>query len=188
MVEGGCLLRRCRAWLHGAALAMAMALGATPVGAQTACDAPGSDPFVGELRDRVLAYSGLAAHALERYGALVGCAGAVTDDFDGMRFGGVTLRFEGGVELEVKTQPPESSVSELRAPAGFPDPEATIVALRAHVERIGLRVDWAAPEIEAGPAGERIERYSDPEPGLNASASLVYAGGRLVAVRVSMAL
>jgi hypothetical protein len=168
------------------------AVGAMPAhaqaGAQSSCDAAGTDPFVGELRDRVLAYSGLAAHALERHGPVVACVGAMTDDFDGVTFGGVTLRFEDGVELEVTTQPPESSASELRASDGFADPDATIAALRAHVEGIGLRVDWSAMDVETGPDGERIERYWDPEPGLNASASLVYAEGRLVAVRVGMAL
>jgi hypothetical protein len=171
-----------------AAVGAMPALALAQAGARLPCDAADTDPFVGELRDRVLAYSGLAAHALDRHGPVVACVGAVSDDFDGMRFGGIALRFEGGVELEVTTHPPESSVSELRAPDGFADPDATIAALRAHVERIGLRIDWSAMEVETGPDGERIERYWDPEPGLNASASLSYADGRLVAVRVGMAL
>jgi len=36
--------------------------------------------------------------------------------------------------------------------------------------------------------GASTATYSDPDPGLNASASLVSAGGRLIAVRFSMAL
>lgn len=181
-------MRRPGAALRVVAFAVATSFGTGPVHAQAPCDGADTDPFVGELRDRVLAYSGLAAHAVERHGPVVACIGAVTDDFDGMRFGEVTLRFEDGVELQVATQPPESSVAELRAPDGFADPEATIAALRLYAEGIGLRVDWSTPEIEAGPDGERIEWYWDPDPGLNASASLVYATGRLVAIRLSMAL
>jgi hypothetical protein len=180
-------MKRRRAAIAAGILAVA-AIGANPAVAQAPCDALDTDPFVRELRDRVVAYSGLAEHALESHGQVVTCVGAVTDDFDGMRFGEVTLRFEDGAELEVTTFPPESSVTELRTAEGFSGPEATIAALRTHAQDIGLSIDWAAPEVETGPAGERIERYWDADSGLNASASLVYAEGKLVAVRVSMAL
>ncbi len=83
--------------------------------------------------------------------------------------------------------PPESSVSTLRASSGFGDEGLVRRALRQYTSDIGLAIDWTTPEISMEGA-EVVHVLWDPEPGLNASASLIFARGDLLAVRVSMAL
>jgi len=151
------------------------------------CDGPGVDPWIGELRDRVTSYDGLARFALEHYGAPVACEGAVTSEFDGAKFGTLLLSFPEGVTLEVETMPPETSIVTLQSPSGFHDEGVILAALRARTAEIGLAIDWEAPE-ESMEGNRSVRRFWDPDPGLNASASLVYSAGVLVAVGVSMAL
>ena len=156
-------------------------------GLAATCEGPGVDPWVGDLRDRVTAYNSLAHFAREQYGEPLACAGSVTTEFDGAKFGIVLLTFPGGVTLEVETMPPETSLVTLTHPAGFGDGVAVKEAVRAHTAGIGLAVDWEAPE-ESMEGDQVVRRFWDPDPGLNASASLYYSGGTLMAVRVSMAL
>jgi hypothetical protein len=60
-------------------------------------------------------------------------------------------------------------------------------ARRETAAGIGLSIDWSTPEITSE-AGEEVHTFWDPEPGLNASASLIYVGGVLMGVRLGMAL
>lgn len=169
-------------------LFVGMVLAAGVLGSPPApCAGPGADPWVTDFRDRVVAYSSLAAWAAERFGPPTRCEGERTDEFDGAVYGVLRLGFAAGVTLEAETMPIETSVTTLRAPDGFPDEAAARTALREDAERVGLRIDWTSPEITTA-GGERTERYRDPDPGLNAAASLVWAGDRLVEIGVSMAL
>ena len=152
-----------------------------------ACDAPDSDPWVRDLRDRVLGFDDLAIFAVEAYGAPLTCEGKVTDEFDGMSFGSLHLGFSDGVTFQVETQPPEASSVTLRAPSGFADGASARQALERYGADIGLDIDWTAPEVTTE-AGERTERYWDPDSGLNASASLLFRDESLVAMRLSLAL
>lgn len=151
------------------------------------CDGPAADPWVTDLRDRVLGFDGLARFAVEGYGQPIACEGAVVTEFDGMSFGEVTLIFADGVSLRVQTMPPESSVRTLRAPAGFADEEAVRAVLQRYATGIGLSIDWSDPETTSV-GSEVVRTFWDPDPGLNASASLILRDGRLVGVRLSMAL
>jgi len=156
--------------------------------AREPCDGPGASTWASDFRDRMLAYDGLARFALETYGDPVTCDGEVTAEFDGALFGSLRLTFATGITLEAHTQPPESSVTLLRSASGFADAGALREMLRAHAADVGLRIAWsAAPEV-AAEDGERVERYRDPEPGLNAAALLVFRGDDLVAVGLSLAL
>jgi hypothetical protein len=160
---------------------------ALPLAAQTPCEGPGADPWVVDFRDRVLAYSSLAAFAAATHGPPVSCQGAITMEFDGANYGSLELAYAGGVTLTVETQPIETSIVTLRSEPGFADPAAVRAALRAYTEGIGVAIDWDSPDITTeGP--ESVETFWDPEAGLNASASLLNSDGRLVAVRFSMAL
>jgi hypothetical protein len=47
-----------------------------PLAAQTPCEGPGADPWVVDFRDRVLAYSSLAAFAAATHGPPVSCQGS----------------------------------------------------------------------------------------------------------------
>jgi hypothetical protein len=146
-----------------------------------------ADPWVTSLRDRVLSYDELVGFAVEAYGAPLTCEGAVSTEFDGMEFGSLRLTFSEGATFQVETMPPETSVARLSAPSGFADEVRARQVLQAYAERIGLELDWTAPEITVL-GDERVETYWDPDPGLNASASHVYSGDSLVALRFSMAL
>ena len=159
----------------------------TSVGTRPACDGPDADPWVTSLRDRVLSYDELVGFAVEAYGAPLTCEGAVSTEFDGMEFGSLRLTFSEGATFQVETMPPETSVARLSAPSGFADEVRARQVLQAYAERIGLELDWTAPEITVL-GDERVETYWDPDPGLNASASHVYSGDSLVALRFSMAL
>lgn len=162
--------------------------GARADAAQVACEGPdGDDAWVTDFRDRVLAYNGLAAFATAEYGASLSCEGRVTMEFDGRSYGTLTVGFPDGVSLVVETQPIETSIVTLRAPAGFDDAERVEEALRAYAERVGVSIDWSRPERSAED-GASVQSFRDPEEGLNASASMATAEGRLVAVRFSMAL
>jgi hypothetical protein len=142
---------------------------------------------VTDLRDRVLDDDGLAQFAVLTYGAPIACDGSRTVEFSGTWFGSVRLTFAGGATLEVATSPPESSVVTLGVPSGFGDEARVREALVDNTADQGLAIDWSAPEISSsGP--EEIHTFWDPDPGLNASASLIYSDGILVAVRTGMAL
>ena len=161
--------------------------GEASTGTWSACDGPESDPWVRELRDRVLGFDELVGFAVEAYGAPLTCDGAVRTEFDGMKFGALHLTFSEGATFQIETMPPEASAVTLRAPSGFADEELTRQVLENYTERIGVEIDWTAAE-PATEGDERVERFWDPDEGLNASASLVYSGGSLVALRFSMAL
>lgn len=165
----------------------ALPAGALPVSDPGPCDAPEADPWVAGQRDRILAGDGLEAFATELFGPHTACVGEVTDVFDGTRFGVVELEHATSAVLRVETLPPESSVVSLRAPGGFPDEQAARDALEAYVLRVGVAPDWSAPEIVRD--GEVETRaFTDPDPGLNATAWLVYRGDMLVELRFSLAL
>ena len=150
------------------------------------CGDPENDSWVREMRDRVLSFDDLALYALGRYGPPSECRGAVTARFDGRDFGALRLAFPAGIVFDVETFPPEMSTVTLRAEHGFDDPEAVRGALRAYASAIGLDVDWSAPEVTEEDDAT-VHTYWDPEAGLNGSASLVFSGTTLVAVRFSIA-
>jgi hypothetical protein len=151
------------------------------------CDAPDTDPWVPEMRERVLRFDDLAVFATESFGEPMSCVGAVTAEFDGMNFGFLHLKFSQGSTFDIETLPPESSAATLRSPSGFADEEAARRVLASYAEGIGVEIDWTAVTVTAK-ASERIETYWDPDTGLNASASLIYEDSALVGMRFSMAL
>ena len=152
------------------------------------CEAPDADAWVADFRSRIESYDDLYRFAVERFGPPVSCEGEIGSEFDGVLFGSLLFTFAGGVTYSVETMPIETSISVLRHPTGFEDPEAMREALAADALRTGLRIDWSAPPEVGEVDGEVVHTYWDPESGLNASASLIYAGEALVAVRLSMAL
>jgi len=151
------------------------------------CDAPDVAPWVTRLRDRVLSFDRLALHAVELYGPPVTCEGAVTSEFDGVEFGVVRLGFAGGAWFEIETLPPEASIAILRSPAGFPDEDEARRVLAAYCDEVGVEIDWTVPAT-ATDGVERIEAYTDPDDGLNASASFVFRDDTLIGLRLSLSL
>jgi len=156
--------------------------------ASAPCDGPGAHPWVTGLRDRVIAFNQMATYAIERHGAPVSCEGAVTAEFDGAQFGTLGLRFAGGMTLTVETMPPEAQIIILRSNSGFDDEVTARSVLESYAESFGLSVDWTTPTEETTEDSERVQSFWDPTAGLNGSASLVVAGGTLVALRFSAAL
>jgi len=151
------------------------------------CDDPAADAWVAAQRDRVISANGLEAFASEVFGAWTACSGEVTTRFDGTSFGVVVLRHGDAAVLRVETMPPETSLVTLRALEGFPDEPSAREALEAYARAIGVSPDWRRPEIAR--EGElEVRGYADPDPGLNATASLVYRGDTLVELRFTLAL
>lgn len=151
------------------------------------CEGPDVDPWITDFRDRVVSYNELARHAIAQYGEPISCESAVTAEFDGARFGMLILGFSGGVALHSETMPPETSVTTLSSDVGFADEAEMRQVLERYTRGVGFAIDWTAPDVITE-GSEVVHQYWDPDPGLNASASLVFSDGRLVAVRVSWAL
>jgi len=159
--------------------ALAPSLAATP------CDDPAADPWVVGMRDRVLSGNALHVFAQAQFGDAIGCDGQVTDEFEGSKYGVLTLRYDGA-DLTVETMPFTVMIVTLTADRGFPSEEAAVEALRAYTSGQGLDVDYETPEISTID-GAVQHQYWDPEPGLNASATIVRRGGRVEAIRFSIA-
>ncbi|MGI9628785.1 MAG: hypothetical protein ACR2QM_18260 [Longimicrobiales bacterium] len=159
----------------------------TAMVAQTPCDHPEAPPWLVERADLSLTSSLFVRHALEAGGPVASCVGGVTQEFGGMPFGQMRIGFEGGYAYELRTQPIETSHVTLETSAGFPDEEAIRALLQAHTEGVGVTIDWSSPEIETQ-GNEEIRVYWGTEPGMNASARMVYSGGLLRAIQVSLAL
>ena len=170
-------------------IALLAAVLAGPGGTDRAlpCEDPGAHPWIVDFRDRVLSFNDLHRLAVAQLGEPISCDGEITTEFDGVFYGRLVIGYSNDASLVVETMPIETSIVELRVPAGFDDPETARAALADYTQGIGLEIDWEAAETTTeGP--ETVHTHWDPETGLNASASLVFVGDRLVGIRVSMAL
>jgi hypothetical protein len=169
--------------------AMALLLLSTSLAAgqpMRSCEEAGAGSWVANLRERMLSFDGLGRHAVERFGAPIDCRGEATTKFEGMEFGAMRLEFPSGAVLQVETFPPESSRVALTLPGGFADETEARGLLRAYLDEIGAQVDWSAPEITTED-GATVETYrGDTE--LNASAQLVFTGGKVTTLRFALAL
>ena len=150
------------------------------------CDAPETDGWVRELRDRFMLGS-MTVWTVERLGEPTSCEGTVTRVYEGVKYGSVVLGFAGGGTLGVETMPPETSIVTLRVPGGFSDDEDARRMVETYAAEIGLRIDWSGGIWESE-GKERVRTFRDPDEGLNASVSFFYSGEDLMALRVSMAL
>lgn len=126
-------------------------------------------------------------YAVKLFNTPVECQGKITDTFDGNYFGIMQFYFSSGVELKIETFPPESSITTLRVPNGFPDESDTRSFLEQYLRDIGLRIDWTKPE-ERTANGEKIIEFYDPKPGFNATAIMVYKNKKLIKIGYSIAL
>ena len=150
------------------------------------CDGSDADPWVGELRDRLMSFNQLAHYAVERHGPPLTCEGLVATEFDGAKFGAVRLRFAEEVTFQFETMPPEISIAILRTSSGFDDEESVRQLLQTYSTKVGLAIDWTAPKVTME-GDERVQTFWDPVAGLNGSASLIFFNGRLTALRFSVA-
>lgn len=150
------------------------------------CSGRDVDPWVVAAAERLRGYDGLLGFAVAELGQPVECEGMVTDEFDGSSYGVVRFRFSGGATFELETMPPSVTITTLHAPAGFDDPERVIEAVRSYTNGLGLSIDWTDSERTMD-GQATTEQFWDPDPGLNASASLTSVSGVLVTVRVSLA-
>jgi hypothetical protein len=150
------------------------------------CDDSSADPRLVEFQQRFLTTNELARYATERFGAPHSCLGAVTAESEYGSFGTVQLTFAGDATLTLETYPPEAGVVTLMVPAGFPDEQAARQLLREVLARTGLNVEWTRPEVTID-GSTRIERFWDPEPGLNGWGEWVITDGKLTALRYGMA-
>lgn len=150
-------------------------------------DCASAEGWVGEASRRWVENSGLVRFAREELGLWTGCVGRVEDHFDGAAYGTVRLMFEGEESLSLTTMPISTSITSWESARGFERVDAVRAAVRDHTEAIGVEIDWETPERDEDAAGV-LERFWDPDPGMNASVSFRYVSGRLVSVTFSMAL
>lgn len=172
-----------RWWIPASATA---ALLATVAAAAPPCDDPDADPWIGEISQVVLSSDALAGFAVETFGAPVACEGVVTSRFDDRPFGTLTLRFAEGETFTFETMPPRVTIATLRSPEGFGRPDEVLEAFRDYAAGLGLSIVWDNPSVRSDGI-EATEQFWDPDPGLNASASVVRIKDDLVEVRLSKA-
>ena len=151
------------------------------------CEGPEAGRWESNTYRRVVDFDQLARFAIDQYGDPTACEAEVTAEFDGSEFGTLRLSFGGRATLELETQPPETSLTTLWSQAGFRDEPAARQALRAYADDVGLDIDWSTAETET--EGDlRVDRNRDADMGVNATASFFYRDGRLVGLRLSLAL
>jgi hypothetical protein len=112
------------------------------------------------------------------------------EEFDGQAFGSLRYRFEDGTSLRMESHPPETFLLELRTARGFVDEAGARAFLKEAASKQGLRPAWeSVPEraAEESPCVTR-ETYWDPDVGLNAGATLLFRGGKLVGIGLHGAL
>jgi len=161
----------------------------SPVSAQdrtfTRCDDPDGHPWIAQSRDRVMTTNELVALATTAAGDPASCEGSVTV-WQGEEYRLLRIGFEHGVDFSLETMPPGVQMMGLSASDGFIDADAALQALRDLTERMGVSIDWTMAE-ERQSEGVDIEQYWDPDPGLNASASVGRSSGTIVSLRWSIA-
>lgn len=151
------------------------------------CEDPSAAGWVVEASERLKGQNLLAQFAIARFGEPMECRGRVQDQFDGAEYGVVRLVFHNGVSLALKTMPIETMIVSLERREGIPLAEDVALVLRQYAESLGLEIDWTTSERSTD--GELdVETFWDPTPGLNASALFRRVSGRLIEVRLSMAL
>jgi hypothetical protein len=153
---------------------------------QDSCEIGDEVRWVVEMIDETRRDDLLFRFAQGAFGVPVACEGRVTGEFDGQPFGEVRFHFRDEVTLEIETMPPLVRIVTLTHPTGFPGTDAVLEAARTYAEVSGFVLDWGAPASVA--EGEfRRDEYRDPEPGLNASVTLVWSADRLRSVRIASA-
>jgi hypothetical protein len=154
--------------------------------AREPCGGADTHPWVTEAAERARSQDGLFRFTSTELGQPIACDGTVTGEFDGASFGTVVFGFPEGVTLSFETMPPAVSIVTLSRPDGFEDPAGVQAAVRRYAGGSGLSIKWEDPERSAD-GDVLIERFWDPDPGLNASVSLTWLSGALVSLRVSRA-
>ena len=134
----------------------------------------------------LLRSDGLLRYGLDRFGPPLLCEGNVTDEFDGAPYGHVRVTFPEEAFFELETQPPAVRIATLRVPAGFHTPAEARRILAGYAASRGLDIQGIVPR-QTTLGDERVEQFEGPDPGLNASAWLIYEGDRIVGLRLSMA-
>ena len=151
------------------------------------CDHADADPWIAEAGVRLMEAGSRTAALLEGHGDPDRCEGVVTQRFEGVTYGSITLTFTGGVEYSIATMPFETTIQKLVAVNGFPDEERLRERVRLYMDGVGFHIRWDDPTIEED-NGSRTEMYRDPEPGMNALVSFVRRDDRLVRVGISWSL
>lgn len=144
------------------------------------------DPWLSDWR-QIIMQDQLYQYAVSLFSGPINFEGKITTVFDGNKFGIARFSFSGGGEFRIETLPPESSITTLRAPNGFPDENDVGSFFKQYLQDIGLKIDWSKPEEQIS-NDEKIIKFFDPVPGFNATATMVYKDNKLIEIGVSMAI
>jgi hypothetical protein len=127
-------------------------------------------------------------YAVKLFNQPMTCKGDVESNADENRVGTIVFTFAGGSTFSIEASPPETSMTILRAPGGFPDEKEARSILEQYSQEIGVHIDWSKPKEESRMGDEQVFTYWDPDEGLNAGADMVYKDKKLVEIRFHMAL
>ncbi len=103
------------------------------------------DPWISNWR-KIIEQGQLYQYAIKLFNDPVDYEGKITDTFDGNKYGVTQFSFSGGGILKIETFPPESSITTLRVPNGFPNENDAGSFLKQYLRDIGLNIDWSKPK------------------------------------------
>src|SRR6185295_18202288 len=162
-----------------AALAFALLI----LGADPALKCKGEGPKDAKTRDARKAVEGgeLFKLAVKQLGAAKSCTVKWMHEGEG-DFSTLTYQLEKGT-AEFASLPPETSITTLTAPGGFPDEAAVKTGFKDSEMVKQFKIDWKKkPEVSTG-KGEKTETYSSPDEGDNAMVDFTTnQAGKLVKV------
>ncbi|GEM_PF-6283891 len=146
------------------------------------------DPWLDAIEERIRTNDGLFRYLVAVYGTPSSCKGGTTGQFEGEYFGSIMFEWANGLIFAVHTEPPESSIVELKINEGFSDKKSLFQEVKSYVQNKGISIDWTTPRILSTTTG-RTEEYSSTSAGINAFVKLEYdVHVRLLAVKISLAL
>lgn len=149
---------------------------------------PGSktERWIAEWEDYLKTSDAFYLYAVKLFKAPIRRAGKITGSDGETTFGTQQFFFAGGCELRSDSYPPESGVSRLMIPQGFPDEKEAFTVLKKAAEETGAKINWSKPAEKREDAGREVEYTTDDAD--NIFARLIYKNGKLVELWFSMAL
>ena len=125
-------------------------------------------------------------YAVKLFKAPVRRYGEISETDGESTFGLIQIFFAEGCELRSESFPPESGISRLIVPKGFPNEKEAFAVLQKKARQTGAKLNWSKP-TEKKQGGTREVEYTTDD-GDNIFARMIYKNGKLIELWFSMAL
>jgi hypothetical protein len=145
-----------------------------------------TERWLAECEDYLKENDAFYLYAVRLFKAPIRRVGEITQKDGEYIFGTRQFFFAGGCELRIESFPPESGVSRLIVPKGFPNEKEALAVLKKDAEHTGAKLNWLKPVEKREGKMREVEYTTDDED--NIFARLKYKNGKLVELWFSMAL